>query len=99
MPSCRFIFEKMQKRRWKWTIHEYMLPIQVKYRHLYLPGHSQWVWYKIPSDGCSPRGDLPPQNHEDLINLAQLPELAVAVLTLARPPGDPVFSFVIQRED
>ena len=76
-----------------------MIHIQVEYGHWYLPGHRQSVWCKISSGGCSPGGNLLPQNREDLINLAWLPKLAVAVLTLACPPSNPVFSFIIQRED
>jgi hypothetical protein len=72
--------------RWKLTIYEFMLHIQVEYGHWYLPGHRQSVWCKISSGGCSPGGNLPPQNHEDLINLAWLPELAVAVPIIPRPP-------------
>jgi len=89
MPSCGFILFYFIFKVKNAPEMDNILHIQVKCGHWYLPSLSQSVWCNIPSGGCSSGGNLLPQNHEDLINLAWLPDLVVAVLTLARPPATP----------
>ena len=80
--------------RWEIIIQVFMRYILIKYEPKYLPDHSYWVVCKSVGGGCGTSGELVSQRHSDLVVLARLPELEVAVPPFWPNHGDPVFSFI-----
>ena len=68
--------------------------ILIKYEPKYLPDHSYWVVCKSVGGGCGTSSELVSQRYSDLVVLARLPELEVAVPPFWPNHGDPVFSFI-----
>ena len=68
--------------------------ILVKYEPKYLPDHSYWVVCKSVGGGCGTSGKPVSQRYLDLVVLAWLPELEVAVPPFWPNCGDPVLSFI-----